>query len=107
MNIKKNDKVRIIAGKDRGKEGQVIQAFPEMGKVVVEGANLAHKHVKANGRGAAGQRLEYAAPLQASNVMLLCPKCSKPARIGFRAHQGTDGKTKKVRTCRKCGETIE
>ncbi|MBN1585234.1 50S ribosomal protein L24 [Candidatus Uhrbacteria bacterium] len=107
MNIKRNDNVRVIAGKDRGKEGKVTQVFPEKGKVVVEGANRAFKHVRANRQGGAGQKLEFFSPLSASNVLLVCPKCAKPTRTGLLTHRGPDGKPKKVRTCKKCGEAIE
>jgi large subunit ribosomal protein L24 len=107
MRIKKNDNVKVLSGKDRGKTGKVIQVFPKLGKVVVEGVNLAKKHVRSRRQGDAGQRLEYASPMNAASVMLICPKCDKPTRIGMQSHTGTDGKTKKVRACKKCGEALE
>jgi large subunit ribosomal protein L24 len=106
MKIRKGDNVKVIAGKDRGKTGKVIQAFPDLGKVVVEGVNMATKHLKVQKRGDKGQKLQYSAPLSATNVQLICPKCSQPTRLGGKrlAEGGTD---KKVRTCKKCREAIE
>jgi large subunit ribosomal protein L24 len=106
MRIKKGDNVKVVAGKDRGKTGKVIQAFPEMEKVVVEGVNITAKHLKVRKQGDKGQKVEFAGPLRASNVMLICPKCAKPTRVGAKVLV-EGGKRKKVRTCRKCKETIE
>lgn len=106
MRIKKGDNVKVTAGKDRGKTGKVIQAFPETEKVVVEGVNMMSKHMKTRRTGEKGQKLEFSGPVNASNVMLICPKCAKPTRVGMTAL--VDGsKTKKVRTCKKCKEVIE
>ena len=107
MKIKKNDTVKVIAGKDKGKSGKVIQVFPKLNKLVVEGLNIAHKHVRSNRQGDSGQKLEYSSPLSATNVMLVCSKCGEPTRVGYQTHKGTDGKDKKVRACKKCGESIE
>lgn len=106
MRIKKGDNVKVLKGKDRNKTGKVIQAFPETGKVVVEGVNLMSKHMKTRRTGEKGQKLEFSGPVNAANVMLICPKCAKPTRVGLKAL--VDGsKTKKVRTCKKCNEVIE
>lgn len=102
MKIKTNDNVRVITGKDRNKSGKVIQIFQEEGKVVVEGLNIIKKHVKTKKQGEKGQRIELSGPIDASNVMLICPKCSKAARVGYKI----DAKNKK-RICRKCKETID
>lgn len=102
MKIKSNDKVKIVAGKDRGKEGKVIQVFPSARRVVVEGLNIMKKHLRPKKHGDKGQVIELSAPLNAANVMLLCPKCSKVTRIGYRL----DG-DKKKRICRKCKEFID
>ena len=107
MRIKKNDTVKVIAGKDKGKTGKVIQVFPKLKKVVVEGVNMASKHVRSNRQGDSGQKLEYSSPMASANVMLVCPKCAKSTRVGYQFHKGTDGKDKKVRACKKCGEAIE
>ena len=101
MKIKTNDRVKIVAGKDRGKEGKVIQVFPKEGKVVVEGLNIMKKHLRPRKQGEKGQVIELAAPFNASNVMLLCEKCGKPTRVGYKIEE--KGKN---RICRKCKEVI-
>jgi large subunit ribosomal protein L24 len=106
MRIKKGDNVKMTAGKDRGKTGKVIQVFPELEKVVVEGMNLMSKHMKTRRAGEKGQKLEFSGPVNASNVLLICPKCAKPTRIGSKVL--VDGSEKrKVRVCKKCKEVIE
>jgi len=107
MNIKKGDNVKVMTGKDKGKSGKVIQVFPKLGRLVVEGVNIAHKHVRTRRQGEKGQRLEFSAPLSAANVMLVCPKCAKATRIGAKLLSQPDGKSRKVRICRKCKEAIE
>ena len=96
--IKKDDTVRIIAGKDKGKEGEVLVAKPAEGKVIVEGVAMVKKHQKPTQAGQQGGILEREAAIDVSNVMLVCPKCGKPTRVG---HATVDGK--KVRVCKKCG----
>lgn len=106
MRIKKGDNVKVVKGKDRNKTGKVIQVFPELEKVVVEGANIMAKHMKSRRAGEKGQKLEFASPINAANVMLICPKCAKPTRVGTKVL--VDGsKKRKVRTCKKCKEVIE
>jgi len=105
MKIKKGDNVKVMAGKDRNKTGKVIQVFPGSDKVVVEGVNIMSKHMKTRRTGEKGQKLEFSGPVNASNVMLICPKCSKPTRVGSKVL--VDGaKKEKVRTCKKCNEVI-
>lgn len=96
MKIKTGDNVRVMAGKDRGKEGKVIQAFPREGKIVVEKVNMLKKHLRGR-QGQPGQRIELAAPIPASRVQLVCGSCGKITRVGSR---GT-GKEKQ-RICQKC-----
>ncbi len=103
MKIKKSDKVKIIAGKDRGKEGKVIEVFPEKKKVVVEGLNLAVKHMRPRRQGEKGQRIQFPMPLDSSNIMLICSKCGKLTRVGYKILENK----KKVRMCKKCKEVIE
>jgi large subunit ribosomal protein L24 len=103
MKIRKNDNVLVIAGKDRGKKGKVRFAYPKKQTVMVEGVNFIKKHSKARGAARQAGIIDLEAPLHVSNVMLVCDKCSKPARIGFRTLE--DGR--KVRFCRACGEVIE
>lgn len=103
MKIKTNDKVKIIKGKDRGKEGKVIQVFIAANKVVVEGLNLMKKHLRTRKQGEKGQIIELSAPLNAANVMLICPKCAKITRVGYKL----DGGAAKKRVCRHCKEFID
>jgi large subunit ribosomal protein L24 len=102
MNIRKNDKVIVLSGKDKGKEGMVISADPKNEKVIVEGVNVAKRHLKARRPGEEGGIIKKETPIYASKVMRVCPKCGKPTR---EAHKFlNDGS--KVRVCKKCGETI-
>ncbi len=101
MKIKKGDNVKVIAGKDRGKSGKVLAAFPQEGKVSVENVNLLKKHVspekqRQQQKGKkTGQIVEFPAPISVSNVMLVCSKCNKPTRTG---------KDDKGRVCKKCNK---
>lgn len=101
MKIKKGDQVLIIAGKDKNKRGKVIRALPGEKKVVVENINLRKKHVRPKKRGEKGQVVEFPAPLDVSNVKLICPRCGKPTRVGFKIK-----KRSKVRVCKKCNQEI-
>jgi large subunit ribosomal protein L24 len=107
MRIKKGDNVKVISGKDKGKSGKVIQVFPKLNKLVVEGVNIAYKHIRTRKQGEKGQKLEFAAPFSASNVLLICPKCGKPTRFGTKTLQLEGAKSRKIRVCRKCQEAIE
>ena len=98
MNIRKNDTVLVIAGKDRGKEGKVRKALPRNAKVIVEGVNMIKRHSKARGAARQAGIIGLEAPLDASNVMLICNKCNKPTRVGFRFL----GDGRKARICRSC-----
>ena len=101
MFIRKDDKVVVISGKDKGKEGKVIVANPKAGKVIVEGINVASKHQKPRKQGEEGGIIKVETPIYAAKVQLVCPKCGKPTRVG---HKIADGK--KVRVCKKCGAEI-
>ena len=103
MHIRKNDTVLVIAGKDRGKKGKVRKALPENHKLIVEGVNMIKRHSKARGAARQAGIIELEAPLDVSNVMLICNKCNKPARVGSRFLE--DGK--KARICRSCHEVID
>jgi len=107
MNIKKNDKVKILSGKDRGKIGKVLQVLPAENRLSIEGLNLLIKHLRPRRDGEKGQRIEFPAFISATNVALVCPKCGRPTRIGFKIASSEDKKDKKMRACRKCGEIIE
>ena len=101
MNIKKNDTVIVLSGKDKGVKGKVLVAMPAEKKVIVEGVNVASCHVKPRKQGEEGGIIRREIPMYVSKVMLVCPKCGKATRVG---HKTVDGKN--VRTCKKCGETI-
>ena len=104
MKIRTGDKVQIISGKDKGKTGKVVQSFPALRMVVVEGANIMIKHIKKSGK-QPGQKLEFSAPLKVSKVMLIDPKTNKPTRAGFKMLK--DGaNVKKVRIAKKSGEVV-
>ena len=108
MNIKKGDTVLIIAGKDRGKQGVVSRALPQVNKVIVEGLNIAKKHIRPQGQTRQGGIIEKAMPLQVSNTMLICTECGKPTRVAHdRRPMGTDQKMRTVRVCKKCQKVIE
>lgn len=104
MKIKKGDIVLIIAGKDRNKKGKVLEVFPKENRVIVEGINIIKKHVRPRRTGEKGQRVEVPRPLDVSNLKLICPKCKKPARIGYKSV--IKGREKKVRICKKCHQEI-
>lgn len=106
MKLKKDDIVLIISGKDRGKKSKILKSFPKQGKIVVDGVNIRKKHVRPKQSGEKGQVVESFGPIDISNTKFLCPKCSKPTRIGYEIIE-TDGKNKKVRICKKCGAKID
>ena len=108
MNIKKGDTVLIITGKDRGKQGVVSRAMPQVNKVIVEGLNIAKKHIRPQGQNRQGGIIEKAMPLQVSNTMLICTECGKPTRVAHdRRPMGSDQKIRSVRVCKKCQRVIE
>ena len=101
MKIKKDDKVVVLAGKDKGKQGKVLVADPKGGKVVVEGVNVATKHQKPQAQNKEGGIIKIETPIYVSKVQLVCPKCGKGTRVGYKLADG-----KKVRVCKKCGAEI-
>ncbi|MEI6627110.1 MAG: 50S ribosomal protein L24 [bacterium] len=106
MKIKTGDKVKITAGKDKGKSGKVLQIFVATNRVVVEGANMLIKNQKARKQGEKGQRIQFPAPLNIANVMLICPKCGKDVRVGYQINKAANGKQIKSRICKGCKEVI-
>ena len=103
MNFKVGDKVRVIAGSSKGKEGKITKVLRTENKVVVEGANIRKKHTKDNGQNTGGI-IEFAAPIHASNVMIIDPKTKKPTRIGHAIDEKTN---KKIRIAKKSNEKID
>ena len=109
MSIKKDDQVVVITGKDKGKKGKITAAFPKTGKVIVEGVNMVTRHQKARNAMQPGGIVKKEAPIDASNVMLICEKCGKPVRVAHKVTVTTEnGKNVRtmVRTCKKCGAEI-
>lgn len=102
MSIKKGDKVEVLSGKDRGKQGVVLRALPSEGKVIVEGVAVAKKAVKPNGAGQQGGIVDKEMPIDVSNVQLICPECGKRTRVGHEVGE-LDGHKTKLRICKKCG----
>jgi large subunit ribosomal protein L24 len=119
LKLKKGDTVQMLTGKDRGKQGRIIDARPRDGKVIVENLNLVTKHQKprpirdAGRMGgtqiAPGGRIERASPVSVSNVMLVCPTCKLPTRVGYAFKETKGGDPVKVRVCKRdgCGQEID
>ena len=101
--IKKNDKVKVVVGKDRGKIGKVINVLSKKDRLLVEHVNMVKRHTRPSAQNKQGGIIEGEAPIHWSNVMLMCNKCLAPVRIKMRNLE--DGK--KVRVCRKCDEIID
>lgn len=101
MKIKKGDKVKITAGRDRGRDGKVERVYEKSGRVLVESVNQYKRHVKKNEKLPQGGIIDIPRPIDVAKVMLICPKCSKVARIGYKVE-----KNKKVRICKRCESVI-
>lgn len=101
--IKKGDEVVVLSGKDRGRRGKVLKVFRKEGKVLVEGINKVKKHVKPQGKNKPGGIVEIQMPLHISKVMVICPSCQKPTRVGFQISK----ENQKYRICKKCGGLID
>lgn len=111
MKIKKGDTVLIISGKDVGRTAKVLKSLPKEGKVLVEGVNFKKKHVRPKKQGEKGQIISVPGPLDVSNVKLVCPKCGKAVRIGYKivddpSSRGSSGQVKKFRICKKCKSEV-
>ena len=102
MHVKKGDKVMVISGKDKGKTGVVLTAFPKKDRVLVEGVNIIKKHIKPNQANPQGGIVSQEAAIHVSNVMLIDPKTGEPTRVGYKVEDG-----KKVRVAKKSGEIIK
>jgi len=103
MKIHKNDTVLVVAGKDKGKKGKVRKTYPDKERIMIEGVNMIKRHSRTKGKTRQAGIIELEAPIHVSNVMVICNKCNKPARIGYRVLE--DGK--KARYCRNCSEIID
>lgn len=120
LRVKKGDEVMVIAGKDRGKQGKVLRAFPKVNKVMVEGLNIVIRHTKARQTGRTGRsgvqqmqdggRIHKPAPMSAAKVMVMCKSCNKPTRIGYEYREGTEKlSSRKYRVCKhpECAKPID
>ena len=111
MHVRSKDQVVVISGKDKGKKGKITAAYPKTGKVVVEGVNMVTKHQKARNAMQPGGIIHKEAPIDASNVMLVCPKCGKAARVSHRVTmvetENGGKKRKMIRVCKKCQAEID
>ncbi len=102
IKIKKGDKVKMLTGEDVGKTGKALKILPKKERVIIEGLNLRIKHTRPKKEREKGQKAQFPAPINISNVMLICPKCGKPTRVGYKILENK----KKARVCKKCNEII-
>ena len=101
MKIKTNDTVIVLSGKDKGKKGKVLKAMPSENKVIVEGVSIAACHTKPRKQGEQGGIIRKEIPIRTDKVQLVCPKCDKGVRVGYKVED-----SKKIRVCKKCGAEI-
>lgn len=101
MKLKKGDKVKIMSGKDQGKEAKIERIFPDEARIVLPGINMFKRHLKSQGEGKPGGIVDVNRPIPVSKVALICPKCSQPTRVGYKFIND-----KKVRICAKCEQEI-
>jgi len=102
MKLKKGDKIFVVSGKDKGKTGKITKSLPAFDKIVVEGINIRKKHTRPKKEGQKGQVIQMSVPIAVSNVRIICEKCGKAVRIGYKILK----EGKKVRTCKKCQEEV-
>lgn len=102
MKVKKNDTVYVITGKDAGKTGKVLTAFPKENRITVDGVNVQKKHQKARSAKETSGIVEMSGPIDASNVLVVCPACNKATRVSYKVEGD-----KKVRVCKKCGAVLD
>jgi large subunit ribosomal protein L24 len=101
MKLKKGDNIKVVRGKDKGKTGKIDQTFPKIGKVLINTVNLYKRHMKARSQNKPSEIITIAKPLPEENVILVCPKCHKETRVGYRIEKGV-----KSRICKKCEAEI-
>ena len=102
MRIKKGDTVKVLSGNDKGKTGEVLDIIPKTNRVVVKGVNIRKRHVKPRKQGEEGGIISVECAIHSSKVNVVCPKCGKPARLGYKVEGD-----KKVRVCKKCGTELK
>lgn len=101
LKIKKGDTVKVLRGRDRGKTGKVLAAYPSEATLLIEGINMVHKHVRPRRGGEKGQRVHVASPTRVANIQLICPSCKKATRVGIKREDDT-----RQRVCKKCEAVI-
>lgn len=106
LHVKKDDKVIIISGKDKGKTGKVLEVSPEEGKIIIEGRNLKTKHVKPRSMGEQGGIVQAEGAIYACKVMVVCPKCGKPTRVAHKFVETDKKQDKKIRVCKHCDAAL-
>jgi large subunit ribosomal protein L24 len=105
LHVHKNDIVSVISGNFLGKQGKVLKVFPENRQVIIENVNLIKRHTRPSQKNPQGGVVQKEGPVRASNVMVICPKCGKPTRIGHQhVKDATSGKKKTMRVCKRCAE---
>jgi large subunit ribosomal protein L24 len=108
IEIKREDTVKVISGRDKGKSGRVLRVDREIGRILVEHVGMIKRHTRPNpSRQIKGGIAERESPIAISNVMIVCPGCNKPTRIGHHVEQMAGGRTRRTRVCRKCGTTLD
>jgi large subunit ribosomal protein L24 len=108
IELKKEDTVKVISGRDKGKSGRVLRVDRETGRILVEHVAMIKRHTRPNpSRQIKGGIAERESPISISNVMIVCPGCNKPTRIGHHVEQLAGGRTRRTRVCRKCGTTLD
>ncbi len=107
MRVRKNDQVLVVAGNDKGKKGKVLKVFPEKSQVIIEGIHFIKKATRPSQKNAQGGLIEKEAPIHVSNVMVICPKCNTPARMGSKlVLDEAKGRKSHVRVCKNCNEML-
>ncbi len=106
MHIRKNDLIIVISGNERGKTGKVLKTFPRTNRIIVEGISFIKRHTKATQTNPQGGIVEKEAPINASNVMIVCPKCNEGVRTRSIEVTSNDSRVRHVRACAKCGEMV-
>jgi len=108
IDLKKEDTVRVISGRDKGKSGRVLRVDRERGRILVEHVGMIKRHTRPNpGKQIKGGIAERESPISVSNVLIICPGCNKATRIGHHIDQLPGGRTRRMRVCRKCGQTLD
>ena len=102
MKLRKGDNVMVLSGNDKGKTGEILDIIPKTQKVIVKGVNIRKKHVKPRKAGEEGGIIPSEYPIHSSKVNIICPKCGKTSKIGYKVEDG-----KKVRICKKCGAELK